>query len=125
MSRISRRQLERIGYSVPRNLRSGTELRRPKQKQNKETSLGRESKAKAGGDSRASGSKKTYDIWFHHIRPRLLDIDNYDTKDLLDSLVQLGYLPDDNPGVVRSVFHTHTKGDVPRTFIRIIREEAE
>lgn len=125
MSRVTKKQLERLGYSVPRNIGSGAELHRPEQKQNKEITLGRKPKAKTGGNSRASGCKKTYDIWFHHIRPRLLDIDNYDTKDLLDGLVQLGYLPDDNPGVVRSVFHTHTKGDVPKTFIRIIKEETK
>ncbi len=125
MSRVTRRQIKQLGYSIPRNIGTGTELRRSKPKQNKAPSLGCEPKVKAGSKKSGSGCKETYDIWFHHIRPRLLDIDNYDTKDLLDSLVELGYLPDDNPGVVRSVFNTHKKGDVQMTFIRIIKEEAK
>ena len=123
MSRVTRRQIKKLGYSIPRGVGTGTELRRAKSEQNKKASLGTKSKAQAGGNSSPKTCKVTYDILFCHIRPRLLDIDNYDTKDLLDGLVQLGYLPDDNPGVVRSVFHTHTKGEVPRTFIRIIKEE--
>jgi Holliday junction resolvase RusA-like endonuclease len=125
MSRVTRRQIKQLGYSIPRDFGTGTELRRSKQKQDKTTSLGSKSKVKAGGKKSCSGRKETYDIWFHHVRPRLLDIDNYDTKDLLDSLVELGYLPDDNPRVVRSVFHTHKKGDVQMTFIRIIKEETK
>jgi hypothetical protein len=125
MSRVTRRQIKQLGYSIPRDIGTGAELCRSKQKQDKATSLGNKSKAKAGGKKSCSGRKETYDIWFHHIRPRLLDIDNYDTKDLLDSLVELGYLPDDNPGVVRSVFHTHKKGDIQMTFIRIIKEETK
>jgi hypothetical protein len=125
MSRVTRRQIKQLGYSIPRDIGTGTELRRSKQKQDKATSLGSKSKVKAGGKKSCSGRKETYDIWFHHVRPRLLDIDNYDTKDLLDSLVELGNLPDDNPGVVRSVFHTHKKGDVQMTFIRIIKEETK
>ena len=125
MSRVTRRQIKQLGYSIPRDIGTGTELRRSKQKQNKASSLGCKPKVETGGKKSGSGRKETYDIWFHHIRPRLLDIDNYDTKDLLDSLVELGYLPDDNPGVVRSVFHTHKKGDVQMTFIRIIKEETK
>jgi Holliday junction resolvase RusA-like endonuclease len=125
MSRVTRRQIKQLGYFVPRDIGTGAELCRSKQEQNKATSLGSKPKVKAGGKKSCSGRKETYDIWFHHVRPRLLDIDNYDTKDLLDSLVELGYLPDDNPGVVRSVFHTHKKGDVQMTFIRIIKEETK
>jgi hypothetical protein len=125
MSRVTRRQIKKLGFSVPKNLGTGTELRRAKSQQDKATTLGAEQKAQAGGNPGTKRCKVTYDVLFCHIRPRLLDIDNYDTKDLLDGLVQLGYLPDDNPGVVRSVFHTHTKGEVPRTFIRIIKEETQ
>ena len=125
MSRVTRRQIKELGYSIPRNIGTGTELRRSKQEQNKTPPLGCKPKVKTGSKKSGSGCKETYDIWFHHIRPRLLDIDNYDTKDLLDSLVELGYLPDDNPGVVRSVFNTHKKGDVQMTFIRIIKEETK
>lgn len=123
MSRVSKKQLRQIGFEVPRNLRSGAELCRSEQKCNKASSLGTKHEAKKECAGGPSTGKATYDIWFHHVRRRLLDIDNYDSKDLLDGLVRLGFLPDDNPGVVRSVFHTHQKGNVEKTYIRIIKEE--
>ncbi|NBO61298.1 MAG: hypothetical protein EBU82_10055 [Flavobacteriia bacterium] len=123
MSRVTKKQLKSAGFIVPRNLRSGAELQRAEQECNKKASLGSKYEVKATGTGRPKISQTTYDVWFHHVRSRLLDIDNYDCKDLLDGLVRIGILPDDNPGVVRSVFHTHQKGKINKTYIRVIKEE--
>jgi hypothetical protein len=51
-------------------------------------------------------------INFHHFRHRKIDNDNLSGKAMLDSLVEIGLLPDDGPEVVYSV--THQQGQVPR-----------
>ena len=40
---------------------------------------------------------------FIHFRRRALDADNYDAKDLLDSLWRIGIIPNDDPGTVEKM----------------------
>ncbi len=51
-------------------------------------------------------------INFHHFRHRRIDNDNLSGKAILDSLVEIGLLPDDGPKVIFSV--THQQRQVPK-----------
>lgn len=49
------------------------------------------------------------DIKLTHYRRRLLDVDNFCTKWLIDGIVKDGILPDDSPKEVRRVTHEQVK----------------
>ena len=58
-------------------------------------------------------------IKVHHVRKRLIDIDNLSVKAAIDGLVRVGILADDSPEFVKEVSHTQEKGRVEKTRITI------
>jgi hypothetical protein len=50
-------------------------------------------------------------IHFTHYRKRLLDIDNYVTKHIIDSFARVGLISSDDPSFCRAVTHSHCKND--------------
>lgn len=48
-------------------------------------------------------------VTFWHYRSRLFDVDNYDTKDLMDAIRDTGVVPDDGAKFVEEVRNRHFK----------------
>lgn len=60
-------------------------------------------------------------IHFHCTRKRLIDVDNYSAKGIIDGFVKAGILQDDGPEFVRAVTFSQEKGEPEKTVI-IIKE---
>lgn len=60
---------------------------------------------------RDDGTQNAVAISFDHKRRRLLDIDNYVTKHLLDTFVRIGLLDSDDPNYLYSVEQSHWKAE--------------
>ena len=56
---------------------------------------------------------------FHHVRKRLIDIDNLSVKAVIDGLVHAGILADDSPERITEITHTQAKGRIEKTIVTI------